>query len=154
MNHQDCRFWGFFSLGERCWWGRRISQIGIRCWVKSIETVKTFGLKHHAEPQGDVDIYLWGAVYFIVDQFSSVTQSCLTLCNPVDCSTSGLPVHHQLPELTQIHIHGIDDAIQPSHPLRSSSPSAFSLSQHQELFQWVCSSHHVAKVLELQHQSF
>ena len=68
MNHQDCRFWGFFSLGERCWWGRRISQIGIRCWVKSIETVKMVGLKHHAEPQGNVDIYLWEAVYFIVDQ--------------------------------------------------------------------------------------
>ena len=87
-------------------------------------------------------------------QFSSVTQSCPTLCDPVGCSTPRLPVHHQFPELTQTHIHRVGNAIQPSHPL--SSPSAFNLSQHQGLFQWVSSSHQVAKVLEfqLQHQSF
>ena len=73
-------------------------------------------------------------------QFSSVTQSCPTLCNPMDCSTPGFPVHHQLPELTQTHVHCIGDAIQPSHPLSSPSPPAFSLSQHQGLFQWGCSS--------------
>ena len=89
-------------------------------------------------------------------QFSSVAQSCPALCDPMDCNTPGLPVHHQLPELTQTHVHKVGDAIQPSNPLSSPSPPAFSLSQHQHLFQWVSSSHQVAKVLELQlqHQSF
>ena len=89
-------------------------------------------------------------------QFSSVTQSCLTLCDPMNCSTPGLPVHHQLPEFTQTHAHRVGDAIQPSHPLSSPSPPAPIPSQHQRLFQWVNSSHEVAKVLEfqLQHQSF
>ena len=72
---------------------------------------------------------LWGSV-----QFSSVAQSCLTLCDPVDCSTPGLPVHHQLQELTQTHVHRVSDAIQISHPLSSPSPPMFSLSQHQGLF--------------------
>ena len=88
---------------------------------------------------------------------SSVTQSCLTLCDPMDCSTPGVPVHYQLPELAQTHVHRVGDAIQPSHPLSSPSPSAFNLSQHQGLFQWVSYSHQVAKVLEFQlyhHQSF
>ena len=88
-------------------------------------------------------------------QFSSVAQSCLTLWDPMDHSMPGLPVHHQLPEFTQTHLHWVGDAIQPSHPL-SPSPPAFNLSQHQGLFKWVSSSHYVAKVLEfqLQHQSF
>ena len=88
-------------------------------------------------------------------QFSSVTQSCPTLCNPMDCSTPVLPVHHQLPQLTQTHVHWVGDAIQPSHPLPSPSPT-FNLSQQQGLFKWVSSSHQVARVLEfqLQHQSF
>ena len=89
-------------------------------------------------------------------QFSSVTQSCTTLCDPMDCSTPDLPVHHKLPEFTQTHVHWVGDAIQPSHPLSSPSPPALNLSQHQGLCQWVSSSHQVAKVLEfqLQHQSF
>ena len=89
-------------------------------------------------------------------QFSSVAQSCPTLCGPMNCSTPGLLVHHQLPEFTQTHVHWVSDAIQPSHPLSSPSPPALNLSQHQGLFQWVSSSHKVAKVLEfqLQHQSF
>ena len=89
-------------------------------------------------------------------QFSSVAQLCPTLCDPMDCSTPGLPVHHQLLEFTQTHVHWVSDAIQPSHPLSSPSPPAFNLSPHQGLFQWVSSSHQVAKVLEfqLQHQSF
>ena len=92
-------------------------------------------------------------------QFSSVTQSCPTLCNPADCSTPGLPVHHQLLEFTQwafIHAHWVSDAIQPSPPLLSPSPPALNHSQHQGLFKWVSSSHQVAKVLvfQLQHQSF
>ena len=87
---------------------------------------------------------------------SSVAQSCPILSDPMDCSTPGLPVHHQLPEFTQTHVHWVGDAIQPSHPLSSPSPLAFSLSQHQGLFQWVSSSHQVAKILkfQLQHQSF
>ena len=68
-------------------------------------------------------------------QFSSVIQLCPSLCNPINCSTPGLPVHHQLPESTQTHVHCIGDAIQPSHPLLSPSPPAFNLSQHQGLFQ-------------------
>ena len=74
--------------------------------------------------------------------------SCLTLCNPMDCSMTGFPVHHQLPEFTQTHVHWVGDAIQPFHPLSSPS-SAFNLSQHQGLFKWVSSSHQVAKVLSV-----
>ena len=74
-----------------------------------------------------------------------VTQSCLTLCNPMDCSMPGLPVHHQLLELTQPHVHWVGDAIQPSHPLSSPSPPTFNLSQHQGPFQWASSLHQVAK---------
>ena len=89
-------------------------------------------------------------------QFSSVTQWWTTLWDPMNRSTPGLPVHHQLPESTQTHVHWVYDAIQPSHPLSPPSPPALNLSQHQGLFQWVSSSHHVAKGLEfqLQHQSF
>ena len=89
-------------------------------------------------------------------QFSSVAQSCPTLCDPMNCSTPGLSVHHQLLEFNQIHVHQVSDVIQPSHPLSSPSPPAPNPSQHQSLFQWVNSSHEVTKVLEfqLQHQSF
>ena len=100
-------------------------------------------------------VSLGNTLSYIV-QFSSVTQSCLTLCDPMDRSTPGLPVHHQLPEFTQTHVHWVSDAIQPYHPLSSPSPPALNLSQHQGLFKWVSSSHQVAKLLEfqLQHQSF
>ena len=97
-------------------------------------------LKHH---------YSWISQDPLV-QFSSLTQSCLTLCDPTDFSTPGLPVHHQLPEFTQTHVHRVSDAIQPSHPLLSPSFSAPNPSQNQGLFQWVNSSHEVAKVLEFQ----
>ena len=90
------------------------------------------------------------------EQFSSVTQSCLTLCDPMNYCTPGFPVHHQLPKLSQTHFHWVSDAIQPSHPLSYPSLPAFNLAQHQGLFQWVSFSYQVAKVLEfqLQHQSF
>ena len=93
--------------------------------------------------------------YFIV-QFSSVAQLCLTLCDPMNRSMLGLPVHHQLPEFTQTHVHQVGDAIQPPHPLSSPSPPALNLSQHQGLFKWVSSLHEVAKVLvfQLQHLFF
>ena len=86
---------------------------------------------------------------------SSVAQSRPTLCNPMNRSTPGLPVHHKLPKFTQTHAYQVGDAIQPSHPLASPSPPAPNPSQHQGLFQWINSSHEVAKVLEfqLQHQS-
>ena len=92
------------------------------------------------------------AVIFI--QFSPSVY--LTLWDPMGCSTSGFPVRHQLPELAQTHVRWVGDAIQPSHSLSSPSPPTFNLSQHQGLFQWVSSSHQVAKILELQfqHQSF
>ena len=86
----------------------------------------------------------------------SVTQSCPTLCNPMDYNMPSFPVLHYFPELAQTHVHWVSDVIQLSHPLSPSFPSAFNLSQHQGLFQWVGSSYQVAKVLELklQHQSF
>ena len=86
----------------------------------------------------------------------SVTQLCLILCDPMDCSMPGFPVLHYLPEFTQIHVHGVGDTIQPSYPLSPPSPRALNLFQHQGLFQWDGSLHQVAKVLELQlqHQSF
>ena len=83
---------------------------------------------------------------------SSVAQSCLILCDPMNRSTLGLSVHHQLPEFTQTHVHWVGDTIQPSHPLSSPSPPAPNPSQHQSLFQWVNSLHQVAKVLEVQLQ--
>ena len=109
-------------------------------------------------------IFIYTCKYFLSDclvemqsqsvQFSSVAQSCLTLCDSVDCSNPGFPVHHQVSELAQLMSHWVGDAIQPSHHLSSPSPPAFNLSQHQGLFQWVC-SHLIAKIfqLQLQHQS-
>ena len=110
----------------------------------------------------DIIKYLWlDIVYFKLVyfpfvhklQFSSLIQSCLTLC--MDCITPGFPVLHQLLELALTHVHWVSDGIQPSHPLLFSSPPTFNLSQHQGLFQWVSSSHQMAKILEfqLQHQS-
>ena len=83
--------------------------------------------------------------FLLIFQFSSVAQSCPTLCDPMNRSTPGLPVHHQLPEFIQTHIHRVSDAIQPSHPLSSPSPPALNPSQHESLFQWVNSSNKVAK---------
>ena len=78
--------------------------------------------------------------FHLFSQFSSVAQLCPTLCDTMNCTTRGLPVHHQLPEFTQTHVHQVGDAIQPSHPLSSPSPPAFNLSQHQDLFQRISSS--------------
>ena len=101
-------------------------------------------------------IRIYILILWIMFQFSSVTQSCLTLCDPMNRSTPGLPVHHQLPESTQTHVHQVGYAIQPCHPLSSPSPPAPNPSQHQGLFQRVNSSQEVAKVLQFQfqHQSF
>ena len=97
---------------------------------------------------------LFSHLYKYSVQFACSVVS--TLCDPMDCRTPGLPVHHHLPEPAQTHVHRVTDKIQPSHPLLSPSPPNFNLSQHQSLFQWVSFSHQVTKVLELQlqHQSF
>ena len=125
-------------------------------WINKLWYIQTMGyyssLKNWASKQ-------WKdreELHIHITKFSSVVQSCPTLCDPMDCSTPGLPVNHQLPEFTQSHVHWVSDAIQPSHPLSSPSPPAFNHSQHQGLFKWVSSSHQVAKVLEFQpqHQSF
>ena len=84
------------------------------------------------------------------DKFSSVPRSCLNLCDTMDCSTPGSPIHHQHPKLAQTPVHQVNDIIKPFHPLSSASPPAFNLSQHQSLFKWASSSHQVAKVLEFQ----
>ena len=92
--------------------------------------------------------YIYTMEYSV--QFSSVAQLCPTLWDPMNRSMPSLPVHHHLPEFTQTHVHQVIDAIQPSHPLSSPFPPAPNPSQHQSLFQWVSSSHEVAKVLEFQ----
>ena len=160
---------------------RELLEVGFRNLQASSATGITEG---HWQPpcsvllQGRIPKYQWEAIMpsigisaYILDplssspcsrpcnasvEFSSVAQSCPTLCDPTDCSTPGLPVHHQLPEFTQTHVHWVGDAIQLSHPLSSPSPPALNLSQHQGLFKWVSSSPQVANVLEsqLQHQSF
>ena len=111
-------------------------------------------MKSESESRSVVSDSLWH--HGLLQSVSSVFQSCLTLLNHMDHSTPGLSVHHQLPEFTQTHLHWVGNAIQPSYPLLSLSPPAFNLSQHQGLFNWVSSSHQVAKVLEFQphHQSF
>ena len=101
-------------------------------------------------PLDSVQIFPFLHILTNICLVSSVAQSCSTLCDPMNCSTPGLPVHHQLPEFTQTHFHRVGDAIQPSHPLSSSSPPVPNPSQHHSLFQRVNSSHEVAKVLEFQ----
>ena len=121
------------------------------------QQISTWKNAHITRHQGNANLKPNGIpLYNYSAQFSSVAQLCLILCDPMNRSTPGLPVHHQLPEFTQTHDHRVGDAIQPSHPLSSPSPPAPNPSQHQSLFQWVSSSHEVAKALEfqLQHQSF
>ena len=114
-----------------------------RTWLRSKHTMQI--LKNWGNLYRRIDFKIKGML-----QFSSVAQSCPTLCDPMNRSTPGLPVHHQLSEFTQTHIHRVGDAIQPSHPLSSPSPPASNPSQRQSLFQWVNSLHEVAKVLEFQ----
>ena len=121
-------------------------------WVQGVDLFGTFSrfLTLTEMLSGNLEDALFGV------QFSVVAQSCLTLCNPMDCSTPGFPVHHQLPELTQTHVHPVGDAMQPLHPLSPPSSPAFNLSQHQGLFnesvlriRWPRLSEH-----QLRHQSF
>ena len=122
------------------------SILGSGGWKESVLTV----MNHGRCKCGNSEINKYIASNSRSDQIRSVTQLCPILCDPMNRSTPGLPVHHQLPEFTQTHVHRVNDAIQPSHPLSSSSPPAPNPSQHQSLFQWVNSSHEVAKVLEFQ----
>ena len=137
-----------------------------RCWrvdhVRKEENLKSVIWVSLEKDKAIIPINVWrkNCVLWSLEisevQFSSVTQSCPTLCDSMNHSTPGLPVRHQLPEFTQTHVHWVGDAIQPFHPLWSPSPPALNLSQHKGLFKWVSSLHQVAKVLEfkLQYQSF
>ena len=135
------------------WWDRQWQHMGLKKVegyykrLKLCATIRNMEIRVMAMRRN-----IWGMVI----QFSSVAQLCPTLCDPMNRSMPGLPVHHQLPESTQPHVHWVSDAIRPSHPLLSPSPPALNLSQHQGLFKWVSSSHQVAKVLkfQFQHQSY
>ena len=130
-----------------------IFQKGRQVSTSFCDWVVTWGLGQHQKS----GMPCYGSSSGLIFIFSSVQSlSRVWLCSPVNRSTPGLPVHHQLLQFTQTHAHGVGDAIQPSHPLSSPFPPAPNPSQHQGLFQWVSSSHQVAKVLEvqLQHQSF
>ena len=116
-------------------------------WVYSLVFVHMCVCVGGRELEGEKSPMNISKIYY---QIRSVAQLCLTLCDPMNCSTPCLPVRHQLPEFTQTHVHRVGDAIQPSHPLSSPSPLAPNPSQHQSLLQWVNSSHEAAKVLEFQ----
>ena len=141
------------SVNPNSWPGlekNKVPWITWNCWFWKFLNYKTSNFLW-----SNLIVFYWKTVNPVV-MFSSVDQSCLTVCDPTDCSILGFSVLHYLPELAQTHVHWVGDAIQPSHPLSSPFPPAFNLSQHQDLSQWVISSHLVAKVLEfqLQHQSF
>ena len=124
-----------------------------RVWWQWIWNWKHPSQKSRAQENKNFMLLYWQSCSV---QFSSVTQSCPTHCDAMDCSTVGLPIHNQLPEFTQTHVLWVGDAIPPPHPLLSPFPPLFNLSQHQGLFKWVSSLHQVTKGLELQlqHQSF
>ena len=157
---QKCSSW--LHVSQAYIWSEIISSLNkpqTICWLKSILRIL---LGNNWKSRYSIRlaqcvylIYSWGFMYVCMRgegsvRFSSVAQSCLTLCDPMNPSTPGLPVHHKLPEITQTHVHRVSDAIKLSHPLSSPSPPAPNPSQHQSLFQWVSSSHEVAKVLEFQ----
>ena len=118
----------------------------VQGWLRVVSNWNNLQRIEDFFPLFSVSLFLeFEEVTIKIFQFSAVAQLCLTLCDPMDCTTPGFPVHHQLPELTQTYFHWVGDAIQPSHPLSSLSPPAFNLSQHQGLFQWVSSAHQVPK---------
>ena len=138
--------WLFTSSGQSIGASASVPPMNIQGWfplgLTDLNSLKYKGLSR----------IFSSTIRFSSVQFISVAQWCPTLCDPMDCSTPGLHVGHQLSELTQTHAHWVSYAIQTSYPLSSPSPPAFNLSQHQGLFQWVSSSHQVATVLEFQHQ--
>ena len=160
----DC-FFSFPHLGSSGWrWNYREGQLTyLLCMIFRMTVEKTFSVvsiqrrfyPDHLSLRGKIlNIVIFQWIYTC--NISSVTQLCPTLCNSMDCSTPGFPVHQQLLEFTQTHVNWASDAIQPIHPLSSPSPPALNLSQCQDLFKWVTSSHQMAKVLDfqLQYQSF
>ena len=138
------------GLGRFPWrregWPTTVFLPGESCGQRSLTGYSPWSCKE-SNPTEQLTLLFLSSV-----QLSSVIQSCPTLCNPMDHSTPGFPVHYQHLELMKTHVHRVGDAIQPSHPLSSPSPPTFNLSQPQGLFQWVSSLHQVAKVLELQLQ--
>ena len=153
------------GLGDT--WGPTSHQ---KCWLLELSSISLERTDLHKSPSHQLlpfvpfNLENWAGLKCVgfqthLEQVSSVQSSLSVVSDsrdPINCSTPGLPVHHQLPEFTQTHVHRVSDAIQPSHPLPSPSPPAPNPSQHQGLFKWVNSSHEVAKVPEfqLQHQSF
>ena len=156
INFQDCVLIELFPfiLQRKLWELQSVNTFLSFCILKSEVIISTVSISssgiltrlrlYHNSPS------LSSVIIFLSVQFSSVAQLCLTLCDSMNLSTPGLPVHHQLPEFTQTHVHQVSDAIQPSHPLSSPSPPAPNPSPHQSFFQWVNTSHEVAKVLEFQ----
>ena len=153
---------GDYTLQPKAWeacWGRawvcRVMYLPFSHWdfASSAQSCPSWGIRTEKGP-ADLASEPWPGG--VGKSFSSVTQSCPTICDSMNYSTPGLPVQHQLPEFTQTRVHWVGDASQPSHPLLSPSPTAFKLSQRQDIFQWVHSSYQVAKILEFQlhHQSF
>ena len=149
----QCRSWKNWYLWRECWREFSCSRDSTGILLTKIDFLKKNPTLNTFISNIEIPVKL---CYYYMNQFSSVAQWYPTLFDLIDCSMPGFPVHHQLLELTQTHVHQVGDAIQPSHPLLSHSSLAFNLSQHQGLFQWVNSLHQVAKVLELQlrHQSF
>ena len=114
----------------------------------NLELVKSYVFLQNSWKVPTLSSFSWSFSWLLSSvQISSVAQSCPTLCDPMNRSTPGFPVNHQLPEFTQTHVHRVSDAVQPSHPLSSPSSPASNPSQNQSLFQWVNSSHEVAKLL-------
>ena len=159
----DCSHQALLSMGfskHEYWSGlpcpppRDLPDPGIELKSPAVQA-DSLPLSHQGSPIPWINKISWNQCWGNKDlkdiyQFCSVAQLCPAICDPMDCSTPGFPVHHQLLELAQTHVHWVSDAIQPSHPPLSPFPPAFNLSQHQGLFQWVSSSHQVTKVLELQ----
>ena len=139
--------WVAFSFSRGSSWPRDRTQV-------SHIAGKCFTIWATREAHRCLDTKIWKLITFVFQWSCSVAQLCPTLCNPMDWSTPGFLVLHCPLKFAQIHVHWVGDAICPSNPLLPSSPSAYSLSQHQGLFQWVSSLHQVARVLDLQHQSW
>ena len=129
--------------------GRTMTLLTPWFWTSSLQNYDEFEILNHWATSPELANWQQAELESAPHQFSSVQSLS---CDPMNLSTPGLPIHHQLPESTKTHVHWVDDAIQPSHPLSSTFPPALNLSQHQDLFQWVSSSHQVAKVLEFQLQ--
>ena len=139
------------QIASICWTIEKAREFQENIYFCFIDFAKAFDCVDHSKQWKILRDRNTRPVYLPpTSQFSLVAQLCLNLCNSMDSCMPGFPIHHQLLELAQTHVHLVGDAIWPSHPLLSPSPPAFNLSQNQGLFQWVSSSHQVAKGLEFQ----